>query len=73
MPIACGICSGYSPDALVDVDEIQPAGLVTDADLPGSRIADLHVDDAELLRPARGLDDRGFGHGVPPHSRWLQA
>ena len=55
--------------ALINVDEVQAAGMVTDANLAGARCAHGAVNDLVSLRPAGGLDDNGLCHGCfPPFS-----
>ncbi len=46
--------------ALVHVDEVQPHGLVPDADLARARVADLHIDQLHFLWSAMALDADGF-------------
>mmetsp|Transcript_885 Transcript_885/g.2059 ORF Transcript_885/g.2059 Transcript_885/m.2059 type:complete len:345 (-) Transcript_885:1610-2644(-) len=49
--------------AVIDVDVVQPAGVVADADLARAGLAHLDVHPLQLLRAARGLDDDGlFAH-----------
>ena len=52
---------------LIDIDEIQPAGMVADADFTRAGFTDRAVDDLVGLWPARGLDDDGFYHGGFPY------
>jgi hypothetical protein len=48
--------------ALVDVDEVQPAGVVADADLARAGLAHGHVDQLQLLGAAVGGDLDGARH-----------
>jgi hypothetical protein len=50
------------PRALVDVDEVQAARVVPDADFARAGRAHVALDDAKLLRSAGFLDDRCSGH-----------
>ncbi|MDT4819728.1 hypothetical protein FQZ97_528520 [compost metagenome] len=58
------------PLALVDVEEIHPDGVVTDAHLARAGLADRNLDQAQRLRPAGLVDADGpasmQAHGWPP-------
>ncbi len=55
--------------ALVDVDEVDAAGLMPDANLTGARLAHLDIDQLHQFRAAGGFDaDRFFdAHHVTPN------
>ena len=53
---------GVQAGALVDVDEVQAAGVVANADFARARRADLAVDDVHLLGAAEGGDLDGAWH-----------
>src|SRR5258706_411311 len=50
------------PGALVDVDKIEPAGLVAHARLARARLADLDLFPFQDFGPALLLDSNRFGH-----------
>jgi len=47
------------PGAVVDVDEVEPEGMMADADLAWAGIADLELGEFQHLRPAGLFDDDG--------------
>jgi hypothetical protein len=62
------LAQGIGARALVDVNEIEPDGTVTEAHLTGSGIADLDLLPAHLLRPTGRVDTYRVARCHVPHS-----
>jgi hypothetical protein len=63
MPMPAGMVSGYRPVRWY-IDEIEPDGMVADADLTGAGLAHGHVNELEFFGATGLADLDGEAHGV---------